>query len=199
MTDLKTSRNDTATRIARRVNDVLAPWNLAVVMPPLLGALTTTPPVRGALLGAIISVLGGLVPAAIIWRGIRAGRYQDRFIVRREDRPRLLVTVMGLVTAGWILTWLLGASRTLLGFIALMVLMAAVTAVVSRRWKMSVHALLVTASATVLTILVPWSAALLLLVPLIVWARWYVNGHTFYQLVVGAGVGATFGVAAGAL
>jgi len=172
---------------------------VAVVMPILLGAITTDPPLHGALLGAVVSALGGLVPAILIWRGLRSGRYQDRFIVRRQDRPRILATTTGLIAAAWIITALLGASRTSLWFTALTVLMAVVATVVSHWWKISVHAMLVAGSAVTLALLVPVASPVVALIPLIIWARHRVSAHSMGQLLAGSALGVVFGIAAGSL
>lgn len=190
-------RSDVADRLARIVNDVFAPWNLAIVMPPTVGALLTEPAWRGAVAGLVVSALGGLAPALLVWRGVHLGRYDDKFVVRRADRPKLLFSVVVLVAAALFIIYLLGAEARFLRITALMVLMSAVAAVITRWWKMSIHALLVAASVGILAVLEPWSSILIILVPVVIWARHRVGAHTLVQVMVGALVGAVFGVVAG--
>ncbi|MCI2238086.1 hypothetical protein MN205_06225 [Kineococcus sp. TRM81007] len=179
------------------VNDVLAPWNLAVTVPPVVGAMTTVPWPRGLALGLVTSLLVGVVPGLLIWAGRRSGRYGDKFLRDRRHRPRFLAVVTGLVVLAWVVTWALGASASSLVFLGVMVLMAVIAAVVSRWWKISMHSMVVTGSVVLLVVLDVRLVPMLVLVPAVCWARLVTSAHTPAQLAAGAVVGAVLGVVAG--
>ncbi|WP_432544012.1 hypothetical protein [Kineococcus sp. SYSU DK002] len=184
-------------RWAHLAGELLAPWVLAAVMPPLVCALTTVPAWRGALNGLVVTVLCALVPYAVVARGVRRGRYASVHVPRRQDRPPLLALVVGLTVATGALLRALGAPTGPLVLLGLMTGCAAAGLLVSRWWKISLHALVVAASAVVLTGLEPVAAPVLLTVPWVGAARVRVGAHTPAQVVAGALVGAA--LAAGAL
>ncbi|WP_432488332.1 hypothetical protein [Kineococcus sp. SYSU DK018] len=190
-------RSPRARRVADVVNDVLAPWNLAVVVPPLVGAMTTVPWSRGLALGLVTSLFVGVVPGLLIRAGRRSGRYGDKFLHERRHRPRFLAVVTALVVLAGVVTRALGASGSSLVFLGVMALMGVVAAVVSRWWKISVHSMVVTGSVVLLTVLNSWLVPLLVLVPAVCWARLVASAHTPAQLAAGAAVGAVLGAAAG--
>ncbi|MEZ0165277.1 phosphoesterase PA-phosphatase [Kineococcus sp. LSe6-4] len=184
-------------RWAHVASEVLAPWWLAAVMPVLVSALTTAPAWRGALSGLLVTVLCAVVPVAVVTAGVRRGRYASLHVPRREDRPPLLAMVAGLTALAAVLLVLLDGATSSLVFLGLMAACALVGVAVSRRWKISLHAMVVAASTVVLVGLVPVSAPVLLAVPVLAAARVRLGAHTVAQVVVGSAVGAV--LAAGAL
>ncbi|WP_432513206.1 phosphatase PAP2 family protein [Kineococcus sp. SYSU DK001] len=186
-------------RWAHLAGELLAPWVLAAVMPPLVCALTTVPAWRGALHGLAVTVLCAVVPHAVVARGVRRGRYASMHVPRRQDRPPLLAMVVGLTVLTGALLRALGAPTAPLVLLGLMTGCAAVGLLVSKSWKISLHALTVAASAVVLTGLAPAAAPALLAVPWVAAARVRVGAHTPAQVVAGALVGAVLAVGALAL
>lgn len=184
-------------RWAHVTSEVLAPWWLAAVMPVLVSTLTTTPPWRGALSGLLVTVLCAVVPVAVVLVGVRRGRYASLHVPRREDRPPLLAMVAALTALAAVLLVLLDGATSSLVFLGLMAACAVVGVVVSRSWKISLHAMVAAASAVVLVGLVPATAPALLAVPLVAAARVRLGVHTVAQVVVGAAVGVV--LAAGSL
>ncbi|GAA4964443.1 phosphoesterase PA-phosphatase [Kineococcus glutinatus] len=187
----------TSLRVARVLSEVLAPWICAAVMPPVVAAMTTTPWWKGALHGLLVTALAAAVPYAVVARQVRTGRLSDRHISRREDRPRLLAMAVGCVLVALLVVRLLGASTSMQVFVLLMLASVGVGAVISRVWKVSMHALVLAASVTVLVGLRPALAPLAVLVPLVGWARWRETHHSPSQVVTGAALG--LALAAGAL
>jgi membrane-associated phospholipid phosphatase len=155
-------------------------------MPVLVSTLTTTPPWRGALSGLLVTVLCAVVPVAVVLRGVRRGRYASLHVPRREDRPPLLAMVAGLTALAAVLLVLLDGATSSLVFLGL---------TVSRRWKISLHAMVAAASAVVLVGLVPVTFPALLAVPLVAAARVRLGAHTVAQVVVGSVVGAALAAA----
>jgi membrane-associated phospholipid phosphatase len=164
-------------------------------MPVLVSTLTTTPPWRGALSGLLVTVLCAVVPVAVVLRGVRRGRYASLHVPRREDRPPLLAMVAGLTALAAVLLVLLDGATSSLVFLGLMAACAVVGLTVSRRWKISLHAMVAAASAVVLVGLVPVTFPALLAVPLVAAARVRLGAHTVAQVVVGSVVGAALAAA----
>ena len=190
------TRKPGGVRVAEVVSEVFAPWVCAAVMPPLVGAMTAAPWWRGALHGLLVTVLSAGVPYAVVARGVRTGRYEDHHVSRREDRPRLLLLVVGCVVASLLLVRLLGATASTQVFTGLMLVSVAVGAVVSRWWKISMHALVLAASVTVLVALEARLLPLVAVVPLVGWSRWRLHRHTWGQVVAGTVAGAALAAAA---
>jgi membrane-associated phospholipid phosphatase len=188
-----------STRWATVVSEVLAPWILAAVMPVLVAGLTTTPAWRGVLTGLVVTVVCAVVPYAVVAVGVRRGRYEDHHVRRREDRPKLMAMVAGLTVLAAGLLVLIGSSRASLVLLGLMTSCALVGFAVSRFWKISLHAVVVTASAVVVVGLFPQSFPVLLAVPLVALARVRLRAHTPGQVGAGSAVGAVLAAAAVAL
>lgn len=177
-------------RWARLASELLAPWVLAAVMPVLVSALTTRPAWRGALLGLLVTTTCAVVPYAVVAVGVRRGRYESHHVRRREDRPPLLAMVTGLTVLTAALLVALGATAASLVFLGLMTACVGVGLVVSRFWKISLHAMVVTASAVVLVGLQPWAFPVLVAVGWVGAARVRLGAHTWAQVVAGTLAGA---------
>lgn len=183
-------------RWARLASELLAPWVLAAVMPVLVSALTTRPAWRGALLGLVVTTTCAAVPYAVVAVGVRRGRYESHHVRRREDRPPLLALVAGLTVLTAVLLVALGATATSLTYLGLMTACVGVGLVVSRFWKISLHCLVLTASAVVLTGLRPWAFPVLATVAWVGAARVRLGAHTPAQVAAGTVAGAVLAGAA---
>ncbi|NAZ85849.1 phosphatidic acid phosphatase [Kineococcus indalonis] len=183
-------------RAAEIASEVFAPWICAAVMPPLVGAMTTVPWWRGALHGLLVTVLSAGIPYAVVARGVHTGRYDDHHVSRREDRPRLLLMTVGCVVVSLLLVRLLGATTATQVFTALMLTSVAVGAVISHWWKISLHALVLAASVTVLVALEGKLLPLAALVPVVGWSRWRLQRHSWGQVVAGSVAGVALAAAA---
>jgi len=183
----------TSHQAAAITSEVLAPWIFAGVMPPVVGAMTSEPWWHGLLIGLLVTTLTAVVPYVVIHLRVRSGSYSDRHLVRRQDRPKFLAMVVGLTILALSLTHLLDGSRPVQVFVMLVLVTAAVGAVVSRWWKISMHTLVMTASLVVLIALERGLTPLAALLPLVVWARLRLGVHTLPQLLTGVAVGAALG------
>jgi membrane-associated phospholipid phosphatase len=67
---------------------------------------------------------------------------------------------------------------------------ALVVQFITRHWKISTHALGITAPLTALIYLYGWGPApFLLLIPIVGWSRVYLHAHTLMQVVAGTALG----------
>jgi membrane-associated phospholipid phosphatase len=138
-----------------------------------------------------------LVPLGfILWR-VRQGKLTDFHIMLREQRllPMLLVIVC--VGVAWGVMLAGGAPERLLVVLGMALVLTIFLAVITLRWKISIHACVNAAvwlTAWSMYSLNGWLAAALIL--LVAWARVRLGRHTVLQTAAGVGIGLVFGVAA---
>jgi len=178
-------------RAARLITELLAPIVLIFVLLVVVAVDSTGSLVRGLVLGLVAAFFAGGLPYAVLILGVRRGRFGDRHLTRRQERPALMALGLASVIAGYFVMRWLAAPGALLALVVAMVAGVAVALAVSLFWKISVHTACVAGSVCVLAILV--HPATLVLAPLIVataWARVTLRDHTPAQVLVGAFVGA---------
>jgi membrane-associated phospholipid phosphatase len=140
--------------------------------------------------GAVAALFAGVLPMVFISRGVRRGRWDDRYVGAK--RPRLIVLgfILASVAVGLGLLVGLGAPRELSGYIACMLASVAVLAVITLVWKVSIHCAVAAGSVTVLTLLFgPWLVPAYLLVALTAWSRVALKDHTTAQVIAGSLLG----------
>ena len=189
-------RSGTSYRAAAVASEILAPWIFAAVMPPIVGALTTDPWWHGLLIGLMVTTLTAVIPYGVIQVRVRSGQYSDRHLVRREDRPKFLTLVVGLTVLALVLVRVLDGSWVLQVFVVLVLVIAALGALVSRWWKISMHTLVMAASLATLISLDERFTPLTALLPLVIWARLRLRVHSPAQLLTGTAAGTVLGIAA---
>jgi membrane-associated phospholipid phosphatase len=145
----------------------------------------------GAAWGGFAAVFVAGVPMAYIARGVAAGRWSDHHVEDRSQRmvPLLVALVSVATCAG-----LLAAVRAPQELIALVLAMLAglvIVMIVTRWWKLSIHAAVAGGLLTILVILFGPSALLgLPVLAAVAWSRTVLDAHTWPQVVVGAALGA---------
>jgi membrane-associated phospholipid phosphatase len=185
----------TGRRAARIVTEVLSP---AVVVVALLLAVTWHAtghdiwPTLGW--GVLIAVFFSVLPMAFLVRGARRGRWDGHWVRDRAHRtvPLLMCLASGL--AGMAIMLLGGAPREVIALAWAMILTLVACLVITRWWKVSVHATVAGGAVAMVTLLYgPWLLLLAVLVALVCWARVAVADHTVAQVVVGAVLGPVVG------
>jgi len=179
----------------------LARWISRLFSPPVL----TLPPLVAAsfrrasnlfvgtgwfLLSSIFSVV---VPALVVLWELRRGGISDWHISDRRQRlkPSILAaaSIGSLVPLAVIIS--LGGPIELLAVYVTGLVLVVLSLVITSVWKISQHALSIATSTTALCALIGTLAVpLLLLIPLIAWARVRLKAHTVLQVLAGAGMGA---------
>ena len=77
------------------------------------------------------------LPYAALLVGVRRGRFEDRHVRERAQRPALLAFTLASVAMGLVALRLLQAPRGLVAFMAALVAGMAITLLVSTVWKIS--------------------------------------------------------------
>jgi membrane-associated phospholipid phosphatase len=118
-------------------------------------------------------------------------RITDLDMSRRQEREAVFSAFVVFYLAGTIALWLLHAPPMLVASMAGYAASALVVQLITRYWKISTHALGITAPLVVLLVLygrepIPF----LVLIPIVCWARVYLRAHTVTQVVAGCALGA---------
>jgi hypothetical protein len=185
-------------RAATLVTEALAPIVVIPLVTVVVSLASADSLACGAGFAAVAVLFAAGLPYAVLLAGVRRGRFADRHVRVRAQRPALLGFTLASVFVGLALLRVLQAPRPLFALMAAMVAGMAVTLIVTTLWKISVHTSCVAGAVTSLAILVHPGA--LLLAPLVVvtgWARVVRRDHTIAQVVAGTVVGAA--VASGML
>lgn len=177
--------------LARVATELFAPAVLVAVLLVVVGWHAGRQDGVSPWWGAAAAVFAAGIPMAYIVRGVRRGRFTDHHIPEREHRrvPMLMGVVsvgvgLGLLTA-------LGAPADVVALLAAGATGLVVFAVVTLRWKMSIHSGVAAGTVAVLTAVYgPAALVSAPLVPLICWARVRLSAHTVAQVVIGATSGA---------
>lgn len=146
---------------------------------------------------AALIVLGILAPCAYIIWNVKRGRITDFHMRRREQRKRpMLVMVLCLVCV-WLLMLTAEAPRELTVLLTAGIGQIVALLIITASWKISGHTTAISSFATATTIFSHGSLwFVLLLVPIVAWARVQLGRHDALQTLAGACVGiATTGFA----
>jgi len=194
--DAPTADRTPQTRVARVLTDGLAPANLVIASLLVIGTASTAS-WSGFGWGLLAATFAGIIPLAIILRGVHQGRLSDKHIGRREQRTSPLLASIGSVVIGTVLLLILGAPRPVSALIVAMLVVLLVTVPITLRWKVSVHAAVATAVVVVLVITFgAWLLVAAVLAAAVGWSRVVLRDHTTAQVLVGALLG---GVVAGVI
>ena len=189
-TDLTRLASAESSRIARLVAGAMTPANTVLAVtayvayrhsPSLLAA-------AGWWLFTLVVVIG--IPYLILFRALRSGQADDRQVVRRSQRPPLMVAAALCVAAALVAMYLLGAPRALLSLVLALLAGLLAMLVATHFAKPSMHVGVATGAITVVAIeqLILGLCLTILLVPL-AWARMHEGRHTVSQVLAGAVIG----------
>jgi membrane-associated phospholipid phosphatase len=146
--------------------------------------------------GAVAALFAGVLPMMFINRGVRRGRWDDRYVGAKRPRLIVLAFIIASVAAGLALLVGLGAPAELSGYIGCMLGSVALLAAITTVWKISIHCAVASGSVTILTLVFgPWLVPAYLLVALTAWSRVVLKDHTTAQVIAGSVLGAAAAVA----
>ena len=175
-------RAESAARLVSAVTH--APF-LSALMFILLGA--TADDVWTAVISVAVSLITAtVVPVAVVQHySVKYGN-TDGDVVRREDRARPLVCGVASYVVGTVILFVVDAPRIMTVMMLSYAISTAVVALISTRWKISIHATGVMGPSMALSLVYwPWGRAMFALVPLVAWSRYVRRKHTPAQRVGG--------------
>ena len=177
-------------RVARGLTELFAPAHIVIGLPLVMGAVTGGWP--GVAWGALTSALCGGIPLGVLLAGVRSGRFGDKHVGDRAQRPKLIGLIIVLVVAVLAVMVMLGAPRLMVAGAAAMLSTLAVTGPVTLWWKISFHTAVAAGGVVMLAWVlppVPVYAAGVALVAALAWSRVVIRDHTAAQTVAGAVAG----------
>jgi hypothetical protein len=183
-------------RAARLVSYALNPFLVTFVVIILLAVEATGDAAAAAKWASISLALSVLPVFAVVVYLVRRRRLESIFVKPRRQRTGIYALASALGAVGCLVLWRLNAPPLLLttfiaGLAAVVVFM-----LINLYWKISAHTAFVTGASTVITIVYGAAGAfILLLVPLISWARLRLALHSPAQ--VAAAVLLTGGIVVG--
>jgi membrane-associated phospholipid phosphatase len=174
---------------AERVSYLLEPKNWIIVTTLAVGWHADG--AKGLGWGAVAALFAGVIPMVFISRGVRRGRWADRYVGAKRARLIVLAFIIASVAVGLGLLVGLGAPGELSGYIGCMLASVAVLAAITSVWKISIHCAVASGSVTILALLFgPGVVPAFLLVALTAWSRVVVKDHTTAQVIAGSLLGA---------
>jgi membrane-associated phospholipid phosphatase len=173
---------------AERISYLLEPKNWIIVTTLAVGWHADG--AAGLAWGALAALFAGVLPMVFISRGVRDGRWDDRYVGAKRARLIVLTFIIASVAAGLALLIGLGAPGELTGYFGCMLGSVAVLAAITTVWKISIHCAVAAGSVTIIALLLgPWAAPAYLLVALTAWSRVVLKDHTTLQVVAGSLLG----------
>lgn len=135
------------------------------------------------------------IPMAYIIKGVKAGKWSDHHIQRREQRAVPLLVGLGSVAAASVLLILVGAPRLLIALVLSQLAGLIAVLIITRFWKVSIHCATAGGLLGILVVLYgPWALLGILALAAIAWSRVVLDAHTWAQVTVGTLVGFLIGV-----
>jgi membrane-associated phospholipid phosphatase len=177
--------------IARWISHVVSPHIVGVVMTSTMALEYSPDPVKALLWLFGLMPLLVLPPLGYLMWLVRRGKLIDIYMPDRETRLGPLTLMMVWLLVCWSLIRYWEAPSVVELFVLAATVMIGVLSLVTLFWKISFHGATITAAATV-TMLVAGSSAwpVMLLVPMVGWARVRLERHTPRQVIFGSLVGA---------
>ena len=113
-------------------------------------------------------------------------RISDLDMSVRHEREAVFGAFVVFYLLGTVAMWASHAPRLMIASMAAYTLSTLIVQYITRYWKISTHALGITAPLVVLTLLYgTQTLPFLVLIPMVCWARVYLNAHTLLQVIAG--------------
>lgn len=172
-------------RIAAVVSGILSPFLVFIATILLMVRQYATTP-REALLWSLISILfASVLPFLFIFTLVCLGKVEGMHIVIREQRGGPLLFLLASALIGTLIWYVIGAPKALVLLGVTYFVVGVVFTTITLFWKISFHSGVLAASVVALTRVVAVKLlVLMVLVPLLAWARMYRKRHTLLQNVV---------------
>jgi len=182
--------------IARWISHVISPHIVGVVLMLITVLQFSDNPLEVFRWLAWLIPLIVLPPLFFLFWLVHRGTLEDIYMPRRETRLRPLVVLMAwlLICLGLARYW--AAPLVVELFLVSVMVLVGILSVVTLFWKISFHGASITAAATATMMMSGshYAWPVILLVPLVGWARIRLERHTPRQVIFGSLVGALIGL-----
>ena len=162
----------TADQLAFVISAVASPFLVLPLFAAIVTAHHASTPLDFLWWGAIAVFCSTGLPFLYIFIGTRTGRITDLHVMRRDQRGGPFLVALLSSSLGALLLYWIGAPRQMVALGVAIVANGLAFGLITLRWKISMHPSVLTASALASALLVDHRfAAVLLLLPAVVWAR----------------------------
>ena len=177
--------------LARILSTIFNPFLTAIALFIILSHIRAATPEQFWWLLFLSTAFTSVGPMLFIFWLYATDRISDLDMSIREEREKVFVVFVVFYLCGTIVLWLTHSPNLLIATLAGYTLSTIVVQYITRYWKISTHALGITAPLVALSLLygrqpLPFLA----LIPSVCWARVYLKAHTIAQVAAGAVLGA---------
>ena len=195
MSAVETNVNQNLTRwdykAARMVSNIISPPLVSVLGIFLMAWFIGTG--EAWRLAVIFVALVVLVPTGYVIFLLKLGKIENFHMPNRENRKKPYLVIIGSNLLGVILMVLMDAPFLLVAFGVMGVIQSTLLFLINMYWKISGHATAISGLSVFIVASLGWSVApVLVMVPLVAWARIRTYSHTFWQTIAGILTGSTF-------
>ena len=195
MSAVETNVNQNLTRwdykAARMVSNIISPPLVSVLGIFLMAWFIGTG--EAWRLAVIFVALVVLVPTGYVIFLLKLGKIENFHMPNRENRKKPYLVIIGSNLLGVILMVLMDAPFLLVAFGVMGVIQSTLLFLINMYWKISGHATAISGLSVFIVAALGWSVApVLVMVPLVAWARIRTYSHTFWQTIAGILTGSTF-------
>jgi len=188
-------RRDVYRDLARILSTIFNPFLTALALFVILAHARATDTLDFWRLLFLTTFFTSLGPMLYVFWLYATDRISDLDMSVRRERETVFGAFVVFYTLGTLVLWLTHAPKLLIASMAGYTLSTVVVQYITRYWKISTHALGITAPLVALTLLYGRQPLpFLILIPMVCWARMYLRAHDLLQVVAGAAL-ATFSVA----
>ncbi|WP_027019029.1 hypothetical protein [Corynebacterium sputi] len=171
--------------LARRISDITSPVWVVAVMAVIFGALT-----GDLVVGIVIGALSGVIPGIAIMVKQRRGSISSGWhVTDRAERAGVFVIILMCLVLLGIFVAVADVPQAVIGLVAAefsVVIFSAVLTLIGH--KPSMHVAVWLGGWAAVAMLQPWFILMVLLTPVVAWARIRIAHHTLRQVLAGAAV-----------
>ncbi len=180
------------TDVARIFSTICNPFLTALSLFVILAYQTTATPLAFWLQVLQSTLFTSIAPMLAIFWMYATGRISDLDMSIREERSKVFGIFVVFYVLGTIELYVTHAPKIVIATMAGYALSSVLVQAITQYWKISTHALGVTAPIVVLIAVFSWlPLPLLILIPVVGWARVYLHAHTILQVIAGTVLGGT--------
>jgi len=190
-TEIESQKQGWSYTVANWVSNVLNPPLISVLGIFLMASVTGTADAwRYAVLFVVLVVI---VPTSYVYWLLRRGKIETFHIPNRENRKGVYLVIIGSNILGVLVMIALNAPFLLLAFGIMGVMQSTLLFLVNIYWKISGHTTAISGLSVFIVAALGWSMSpVLMIVPLVAWARIKTKSHSFWQTVAGVMTGSSF-------
>ncbi|HUY11802.1 MAG TPA: phosphatase PAP2 family protein [Candidatus Dormibacteraeota bacterium] len=176
--------------LARILSTIFNPFLTSLALFVILSSATARTTEEFWKLLFVSAAFTSLGPMLFVFWLYASDRISDLDMSQRRERESVFSAFTLAYVLGGLILWAMHAPMLILAALAGYAVAGAIVQVTTRYWKISTHALGITAALTVLTFLEGRAPLpFMVLIPMVGWARVYLHSHTIAQVIGGSLLG----------